>query len=691
MKNQSYLFTLLFSLSISGVVTAADTIVIAPDLVHLRSSGSREWTTFSETPQAKELSLSFQAEKNQSESTILLRQQDVKLTWSVELNGEILGKLVGDHNDQQLLLSVPPNVLKTGENQLRIFQTGKPTPDDIRVGQISLYPKPIQQVLGKVQLSIEVVDGESGNLLPSRITFVNSDGTLVATTAKSNAQQAVRTGVIYVSKGKTQLGLPAGQYTVYAGRGFEYGIDSQQVTLKAGDDQKIRLKIHREVDTTGYVSCDTHVHTLTHSGHGDCSMEERMLTLAGEQIEFPIATDHNKQINYEPLARKLKVRKYFTPVIGNEVTTRIGHFNIFPAKESAPTPDYKLKDWSAIFNSIYEKPLVKVAILNHARDLHSNYRPFGQKHHLSQTGENLDGWKLRANAMEIINSGATQTDVMQLYHDWFGTLNRGLFLTPVGCSDSHDVTRYIVGQARTYIKAEDQNPSEIDTKATIQNFVDGKVLLSYGLFTQIKVNSQYGPGELVPPSSDLDVAITVSGPSWVSADQVSLYANGQLIRTEEIKSNNQGGVKWQGTWNFKQFPHDCHLVAIATGPGISAPYWPLAKPYQPDSPEWKSNVVGSTGAVWIDADGDGKKTSANQYATKLLEKHPKDVKRLLKALNDYDQAVVLQVASLLRARGVMPFDPQLTIALRDTVQHVQEGFTIYAETWRSSQIVRQAN
>ncbi len=686
--NQRYYLTLFICISLPGVVYADAAVVIAPDLVHLRNSGVREWTSFSESPQAKELLVSFDSEKNPEESAILLRQQDVKQRWNVELNGNVLGQLVKDHNDQQHMLSVPPDTLKAGKNQLRIFQVGKPIPDDIRVGQISLYQEPIQQALAKTQLSVEVVDGQSGIPLPSRITIVNSDGTLVATTAKSNAHQAVRAGVIYASEGKSQLGLPAGQYTVYAGRGFEYSLDQKQVTLNAGDKQKLHFKIRKVVDTTGYVSSDTHVHTLTHSGHGDCSMEERMITLAGEQIEFPIATDHNKQIDYEPLAQKLNVRKYFTPVIGNEVTTRIGHFNIFPAQSSGTVPDYKLKDWTGIFKSIYEKPLVKVAILNHARDLHSNYRPFGQKNHISQTGENLDGWKLRANAMELINSGATQTDVMQLYHDWFGTLNRGFFLTPVGCSDSHDVTRYIVGQSRTYIKSDDQDPSKIDASTTIQNFVDGKVLLSYGLFTRIKVNSQYGPGDLVPKSPDLDVAVSVSGPAWVTAEQVCLYANGQLVQSEKIKQGTKAGVKWSGTWKMKQQSHDIHLVAIAMGPGVSAPYWPFAKPYQPDSPEWRSKAVGSTGAVWIDADGDGNKTTAHQYATQLLEKHPEEIKALLKSLEDYDQAVILQAASLLRARGISPFNPQVTIPLRDADQQVQDGFADYANAWRESQILR---
>jgi hypothetical protein len=685
------ILTLCCWLACTGLVSAHDAIVISSKLVHLRHSGEREWATFPEGTPKTELSVPFKAEAVQGKSTLQLRQQDVKQGWNVEVNGVVLGKLTRDENDQQLLLPVPEGLVKAGENRLRIFQSGKLTPDDIRVGEIVLFPEDRSRVLAGATVSVSVVEGDSNKPVPCRLTIVDPAGMLVATSAESNAEQAVRTGVIYTSTGKAKFQLPAGTYTIYAGRGFEYGVAKQKIKLKAGETKQVNLQIDREVDTSGYVSCDTHIHTLTHSGHGDCSMEERMITLAGEQIEFPIATDHNKQINYDPLARKLHVRKYFTPVIGNEVTTKLGHFNVFSVQEGGPIPDYKLMSWEAIFKSIYGTPNVKAVILNHARDIHSNYRPFGPQNHIGLTGESLKNWQLRANAMEIINSGATQTDVLQLYRDWFGELNRGVMLTPVGCSDSHDVSRYIVGQSRTYIQADDQDPGKIDAARTIQNFVDGKVLLSYGLFTRIKVNGRYGPGELVPASKDLEVSLTVSGPAWVSAERIDLYANGELIRSEEITSKPGGGVKWQGTWQLEPRSEDCHLVAIATGPGVSAPYWPMAQPYQPESPEFKSQVVGSTGAVWIDADGDGQRTPAVVYAERLVKQQGENLPELLKSLAKYDRAVTLQAASLLRQRGVSPFDPQLTAALRQAAEPVQLGFALYGAAWRKSQIALQSN
>src|SRR5207248_3009779 len=134
-----------------------------------------------------------------------------------------------------------------------------------------------------------------------------------------------------------------------------------------------------------------------------------------------------------------------------EVTTDFGHFNVFPLPANGPVPDFKVKNWKDISAALETPTTKRAVILNHPRDLHARFRPFGPERFLAATGEFLDGWELPANAMELVNSGAQQTDVMLSVRDWFALMNRGHFLTPVGSSDSHDVSRYIVGQGRTYI------------------------------------------------------------------------------------------------------------------------------------------------------------------------------------------------------------------------------------------------
>jgi hypothetical protein len=685
---------------LSGAVSADDGATrhaLEQRLLHVRGDGPREWSTFPETPDAARIEITFSVEKEPGESTLRLRQQDVKQTWRVLLNDQPLGQLVIDENDMVVCFPVPGGTLNDGENRLRIEQDarGRAAPDDIRVGEILLDRRPVRETLGEATIEIEVVDGDSGVRLPARITVLNSDGALQSVGAASNDRLAVRPGLVYTADGRASFGVPAGRYTVYAGRGFEYSLDRAEFDVAAGQTAVRTLSLRREVPTPGYVACDTHVHTLTHSGHGDATDVERMITLAAEGIELPIATDHNQHIDHEPVARRLNLRRHFTPVVGNEVTTKVGHFNIFPVEASARVPDHTLGDWQAILDDIFRTPGVKIAILNHARDLHSGVRPFGPKLFNAAAGENLDGWAMRFNAMEVVNSSATQTDVMQLFHDWMALLNRGRSVTPVGSSDSHDVGRHFVGQGRTYIRCDDRDPGNIDVDAAVDSFLAGRVLVSYGLLTELTVNDKYGPGELAAvPDDEVRVAVRVLGPHWVEATRVLLFSNGRLAREEAVPRERARdlppGVIWRGGWTLTRPQHDVHLVAIALGPGIDGPYWKTAKPYQPTSPGWEPHVIGASGAVWLDADGDGRRTAAFDYAQRLIGASRGDLPRLIEALADYDEAVAAQAAHLVQLSGRSLLTDDAQAALKAAAPPVQDGVRTYLAAWRECEIARAA-
>jgi hypothetical protein len=192
----------------------------------------------------------------------------------------------------------------------------------------------------------------------------------------------------------------------------------------------------------------------------------------------------------------------------------------------------------------------------------------------------------------------------------------------------------------------------------------------------------------VPPTDRVKVRVRVLGPSWVTADTVELFANGQKIREAHIADGRKPGVKWTGEWVLPRFPHDVHLTAIATGPGVRALYWPIAKPYQPTSSVVTSRVIGSTGAVWIDADGDGKRTSAAEYARRLVQTHGGDVPKLVQALASHDEAVAVHVAALLHARGVAVLDAELRTAFAKGGPQVERGLQAYVEAWRQCEIAR---
>jgi hypothetical protein len=668
----------------------ADTVVLDPRLHHLRAGKVREWSDFPEQAEGPNLSIRFRSARNDGEWALRLRQQDVKQVWKVLLNGQEIGRLRADENDMVVYFPLPAGALAAGENTLLVEPAGT-TPDDVRVGEIELHDVPVARVLSEASVEVTVLEAGRADRpapVPCRITVLNRKGALVTVGATSGERLAVRPGVLYTADGKARFGLPAGEYTIVAGRGFAYGIDSASLTVRPSDAIRKTLTLRREVPTDGWASCDTHVHTLTHSGHGDSTLDERVVTIAGEGLELPVAAEHNLQVDYRAAAIRQGVRDYFTPIVGNEVTTAVGHFNVFPVRAGGLVPDWRGKDWKAVFGSIAERTGAKMIVLNHPRDRHSGFQPFGPERHLALTGEDLDGWELRATGMEVVNSGALQTDAMRLIRDWFGLLNRGLFLTPVGASDSHDVARYIVGQGRTYVRCKNDRPGRIDVDEAVQSLVAGRVTVSCGLLTQITVNGKYGPGDLAPASGEVRVEVRVLGPGWVTADRVELYANGVKVRVARIEDGKRAGVKWEGEWTLPRFGHDVHLVAVASGPGVRELYWPIARPYQPTSPEVVRRVIGCTGAVWLDADGDGKRTSAWAYAARLSHEAGGEWSKLVKALGGYDEAVAAQAAGLLQGRGVSAQDDEVRAAARRAGPQVERGFEAYAAAWRECQVAR---
>jgi hypothetical protein len=475
-----------------------------------------------------------------------------------------------------------------------------------------------------------------------------------------------------------------GRYTVYASRGFEYSVAQKQVTVAAGETAVVPLEIRREVPTPNLVACDTHIHTLTFSGHGDSTVEERMLTIAGEGIELAVSTDHNHHADYQPAAIKTATSQHFTTVIGNEVTTKTAHFNAFPIEPNSPLPNHELSDWAQLMQAMRALPGVRVITLNHPRDDHTSFTPLGPEHFNPVSGAHLDGEPYTFDALEVVTSAAMQSDIMLLYHDWFAMLNHGTRIAAIGSSDTHDVSRFILGQARTYVVCPDDAPANIDVARACESFRSMRAYVSMGLLTQMTVGKKYTVGDLATGLGDtFEVNVKVLGPSWVRADRVELFANGQRIRQREI-TTGAAIVKADVTWRLAKPTYDLHLVAIATGPGIDAPFWDIPRSYQPKWQRHVPRVQGATNPIWIDADSDGQHTSPREYAQREIRRAKGDLAKVIAALKPYDQAVAAQAASLLNETGHDPRSGLLGQALKQATPVVHAGFDAYAATLPSA-------
>ncbi|MBL9209278.1 MAG: CehA/McbA family metallohydrolase [Opitutaceae bacterium] len=642
-------FVCLLSVA-SGAAVGTAPRVIDANRYHLGVPGQPEWQEFEPgPPHGPQLELRFTAESNVAESTLLVRQRDVKTAWQVALNGRRLGALEMLAQPLVRAFSVPAGLLKAGENQLVISRAPSRVVDDIVVGEFVLDARSRAEVLAQATLEVEVSDAATGRGVPCRLTLVDGEDALVPLAASAASPLAERTGVVYTGDGRARLGVAPGTYVLHAGRGFEYSVATERVTVAAGDTRRLALTIRREVPTPGLVACDTHIHTLTFSKHGDATLDERMLTIAGEGIELAVATDHNHHADYTEAAARTGMNPHFRSVVGNEVTTKAGHFNAFPVKAGAALPDAQLTDWPALLASIRTVTGARVITLNHPRDVHSNFTPLGPENFNAATGDLKSAPEFAVDAIEVVTSAAMQSDIMRLYRDWFALLNRGHRVAAIGSSDTHDVSRFILGQARTYAVSQAADPAAIDVEEICASFRAGKLLVSLGLLAQMSVDDRFTVGDLATGlGGEVRIVVEVTGPSWVNADRVELFANGIKVRAQPVAAT-RAVRKARVEWTLPRPAHDVHLVAIATGPGVTAPYCETPRPYQASSRIFTPRVIGSTNPIWIDADGDGKFTAARAYAVALVQRAAGDPARLQSLLGGYDQAVQVQAADVAAA------------------------------------------
>jgi hypothetical protein len=640
----------------------AEPIAITDRLFHLGDAEKPDWRDFTTVrpTHGTELELEFEAADNPGKLVLEIQAGSVSEDWKVKLNSRDLGALKKEDARTVQYLSVPAGTLKNGRNRLAI-EAGKKG-DDIYVGRATLHSRPLRELLGHARVHASVRDADTGQELPSRITLVKQvekkekvkdrNGKerevtklveeLVTALSDERHDLVVRKGIFYARDGRVTFDVPPGKYTVYATRGFEYGLGRADLELRALEEREVELAIRREVDTTGYLAADTHIHTQTHSGHGDINLEERVVAIAGEGVEIAVATDHNHHTDYRPIMEKVGIDGEFKSVIGNEVTTEIGHFNAFPFEKGADPPDHRHSDWTQLIQEMRASG-VRVVIVNHPRRPQGSTSPFEKVRLNPLSGEAHEGPKsLGIDAVEILNGKTLADDRMLTLRDWFGLVNRGHRVAAVAASDSHAVSE-IVGQARTYVESSTDDPRRMQIQEICDNILAGRLLVCMGLLTEARVAGGARPGDLITAAGgELAVEIRVQGPSWTQANLVTAYLNGIEIHSEKVEPTPRA-VKYAGTWRIPAPPQDAHLVVVATGPAITAPYWPIAGGE-------KKYVLGATNPIWLDADGDGTFTSAFEYASRLVKENGTGGPAPLRALEAYDRAVAAQFASLARAR-----------------------------------------
>lgn len=493
----------------------------------------------------------------------------------------------------------------------------------------------------------------TGRLIPGRLTFVQegreSPELFPGVDARPN-NLAVRLNVVYCLSGEDAITVPVGKYSVYATRGIEWSQVIESIEIKAGEEHAFNPVLTHEVSSSGWISGDFHLHTLTHSGHGDSNLKERVISLIGEGVEFAVATDHNHNTDYHPTMEELEVDEEMSSVTGNEISTPLGHFNAFPLDPDSEVIDSSLTDARELFRLIREQTnehgVTPVIQLNHPRWAGIDF--FTEIGLDPVTGRTNDGeWAADFDTLELLNEnegwGFHDADVAgdlpvgssihSVLQDWYNLLNLGYQYYAVGNSDSHTVHSAFAGYPRNYVQSSTDRPSEIKPAEIANALRQGRSFISTGPFIRVEVNGQ-GPGEVVQSTQhNVAVIIDIEAPSWMYLSRAKVIVNGDVHNTILLEPHvlESGAVQWPTAKAVIRVHRDSWVHVIVEGDeGIE----PIASGDRPILPLAISNPI------WIQSDSEAEQTSTWTWAVGECA-----TRKSLEGLRPNEAAFVLHAAA----------------------------------------------
>jgi hypothetical protein len=651
------------ALAFASIHFAASAAAPPPDQIidgKLHQLGKRAKQDQSQQPR---LDVPFDSAPNATEFTLLIAHRGVVQPWFLEVNGRPLAPFPLSYNiERDSYFILPAGLLTNGSNTLSFV--GADFGKEISVGNVRLFRQPLRERLNLRTVAVTVTDDQTGKPVPARITIRNERGEAPDIFSVSATNTAVRAGLIYTTGRKTAFDLPAGRYEFAATRGMEWGLARKTMTLAEGATA-VDLRLRRQVNTSGFIAADTHIHNVTFSGHGDVTIEERMLTLAGEGVELAVATDHNHHTDYEPYQTRLGLNPFFTPVTGNEVTTKNGHLNGFPMPPGGPVPNHLETNWVKLVADIRLKG-AKVVILNHPRYPDPQNTPLTKFRFNRASGDRFNGPAFTFDAMELVNASSPSTlareelvaDPLRLLTDWFAIQNRGEKITGVGGSDSHTVN-IPVGQGRTYIRSSTDEPARLDVDELCRHFLAGDTSVSYGIFAEVTVNERYHPGDLVRPADGkVQVSLRVAAADWVKPRRALVFLNGLPVAEKPLEPKPGEPFDQRLEFSIPVPKHDAYLVCAVFGDGITEPFWTTLARF----------TAAVVNPLYVDGDGDGKYQSPRETARQILAATDGTLPAVWEKLDRADDALAGQMLGLLYLGRDADFLRQLDARVRSAAE-----------------------
>jgi hypothetical protein len=139
------------------------------------------------------------------------------------------------------------------------------------------------------KLTVRVVDDETGDAMPARLSLQASDGTYPGDRLRLSADRwpNLEAHAIFID-GEETFELPEGTTSVTAARGMQYVAETKVVEVEAGRMASVELRLRKAVDMreAGWVAGDLHVHMIHGEQQRETSYEDIALTCRGNGLDF---------------------------------------------------------------------------------------------------------------------------------------------------------------------------------------------------------------------------------------------------------------------------------------------------------------------------------------------------------------------------------------------------------------------
>jgi hypothetical protein len=495
----------------------------------------------------------------------------------------------------------------------------------------------------------------AGDGMPCKLTFEGRGGT--ATPRFGVGSAAGPAGHQVTTAGPAvPLRLAPGSYRVTASRGPEYSLDEIDVDVRPGErGRRLWLSPARVVDTSGYVGCDFHQHTLL-GADASVATRDRVISNVAEGVEVAVASEHNLVADLEPLVRELGLERELVAIAGDEITSDAsrrpwGHANAWPMRldpvaTRGGAPSVRDRTPGDVFEELRRAAGATgrdfVLQVNHPRSGKTGYFDL-LGFDAGRAEGTVAGYDGAFDALEVWNGRNVEARARVL-DDFRALLRAGRPVTATADTDTHGVVRQEAGYPRTYVRVDDDG--HLDTwdasrTAGLVRGVKGRrdVVLTNGPMLRLSANGApiggiatvaRGGRRDSRPGGTVTVKVHVECAPWVDVDTVSLVRagegprepddkNGARVETMHVALSAGRGARSADVVFEARFDRDDAFFIVATGkkplaPILEGPPRVAAAPRGDeargpadarDASDAETTPWAMTGAVWVDADGDG--------------------------------------------------------------------------------------